>query len=152
MYYKRGSQMLRVYRPKGTNSADSMYPALVITLADLSGLFLQYLIVTHTMIQEACLLSRCLAMDGRSDSDIPAFSQHVTILILRGKRLSLNECIFSLLMRIKKNPCNFGTQDIMHLKTITDLQSILGYLFCFASVFLSSFERKMPQYVWTNRS
>jgi hypothetical protein len=32
------------------------------------------LIVTQTMIQETWLRSRCLAMDGRSDSDIPAFS------------------------------------------------------------------------------
>jgi hypothetical protein len=28
--------------------------------------------VTQTMIQETWLPSRCLAMDGRSDSDIPA--------------------------------------------------------------------------------
>jgi hypothetical protein len=30
--------------------------------------------VTQTMIQETWLPSRCLAMDGRPDSDIPAFS------------------------------------------------------------------------------
>jgi hypothetical protein len=30
--------------------------------------------VTQKMIQEIWLPSRCLAMDGRSDSDIPAFS------------------------------------------------------------------------------
>jgi hypothetical protein len=30
--------------------------------------------VTQTIIQETWLPSRCLAMDGRSDSDIPAFS------------------------------------------------------------------------------
>jgi hypothetical protein len=30
--------------------------------------------VTQTMNQETWLPSRCLAMDGRSDSDIPAFS------------------------------------------------------------------------------
>jgi hypothetical protein len=31
--------------------------------------------------------SRCLAMDGRSDSDIPAFRLHATILIKLGKLL-----------------------------------------------------------------
>jgi hypothetical protein len=30
--------------------------------------------VTQTMIQKTCLPSRCLAMDSRSDSGIPAFS------------------------------------------------------------------------------
>jgi hypothetical protein len=30
--------------------------------------------VTQTMIQKTWLPSRCLAMDGRSDSDISAFS------------------------------------------------------------------------------
>jgi hypothetical protein len=40
------------------------------------------LIVTLTMIQETWLPSRCLAMDGRSNSDIPAFSgtSHCSLL------------------------------------------------------------------------
>jgi hypothetical protein len=36
---------------------------------------------TTLIVAETWLPNRCLAMDARSDSDIPAFKRHVAILI-----------------------------------------------------------------------